>query len=307
MLGNLCRLSPASRDNSAVYVRLLMVWLKHSSPFSFLSFNVMQVISSYFSTFPGQIIDLQTDCYRQFDLYAKAWQPAIPLKSSIQVHPTTSRWVVLTDGRLFCSGGSIASPHLTYWRSAYILSGTGGVETLNDMRQARECHGLTQWRNSVYVFGGAEEGVVLSSCESVLLLPGHGWEWRPSMSCGRADFNVCVYQDLLYLCCRSIQAFNPLTNLYLPFLIDLPERSACCAYVKSDVLVVYTTECISKYRVEKNGELLELSRSWQVDGSFKYQSSKPVVDPAGEVVYCVFAGSCWTFEISSGKAGQTFA
>lgn len=287
---------------SSVSTRILLVWLKRSPLFSPLCNNLLQEISSYFPTTLGHLFDLQPHCIRQFDFATLHWQSSYAMQSPILVHSYTSRWVTLGDARVFCCGGSQVDPRsreFTYWRSAYIVSAAGNVSEQAEMLQARECHGLTLWKQSVYVFGGSERGASLRSCEG-LPLQGSIWQKRAPMNEGRSDFNPCLYLDLIYLCNKSIQCFVPLNNCYLRLNFDLPDFSPCCVYVKGDVLVVHTSSCVVRFKVKQSGELLELSRNPGIS-VLKSQCSKPVVDVEKGVVFGVFGRQCWSFDMKSGR------
>ena len=79
-----------------------------------------------------------------------AWGPQVRLSTRIQVDEG-STWVILEDGRLFCSGGG--EEFDSALSVAYFLDRDGGVEKLPDMFAARSYHGVIQVIN-LFIFGG---------------------------------------------------------------------------------------------------------------------------------------------------------
>lgn len=88
--------------------------------------------------------------------FAHAWKPRVRLH--IDIHADEgSAWVVLKDGRLFCSGARINRINCEWrgWTAAYLLSRNGAVEQLPDMTLFRCAHGVIQVMH-IYVFGGCK-------------------------------------------------------------------------------------------------------------------------------------------------------
>ena len=82
--------------------------------------------------------------------FTSVWGPQVPLRSFIQVD-LRSTWVLLEDGRLFCSGGG--NYDVGYIQHACLLSRDGAVEQLPKMLTARCWHGVIQVLH-IYIFGG---------------------------------------------------------------------------------------------------------------------------------------------------------
>lgn len=84
-----------------------------------------------------------------------AWGPQVRLSTCIQVDEG-STWVILEDGRLFCSGGGNSQAGFDSALSvAYFLDRSGRVEKLPDMFTARSYHGVIQVRH-IFIFGGCK-------------------------------------------------------------------------------------------------------------------------------------------------------
>lgn len=114
-----------------------------------LSFNVTQEICSYLGE--RLLAQVCSSFLRFFDTYT--WGPQILLHTSIQVD-CSSTWVVLEDGRLFCSGGGNFQLGCC-WKVAYLLDRNGTVDNLPDMLSGRCRHGVIQIQH-LYIFGGGK-------------------------------------------------------------------------------------------------------------------------------------------------------
>lgn len=114
-----------------------------------LSFNITREVCEYL-----------TDCFPLVEVTSTllsfcARGPQILLHALIQVD-NNSTWVMLNDGRLFCSGGGIFQVGHPYsWSVAYLLSHDGKVEQLPDMLYTRRWHGVIQLLQ-IYIFGGCK-------------------------------------------------------------------------------------------------------------------------------------------------------
>lgn len=84
-----------------------------------------------------------------------AWGPQVLLSTPILVGDTSS-WVLLKDGRLFCSGGNSQTGFFsTVLSVAYLLGRDGAVDSLPNMLTARCSHGVIQV-SQLYIFGGSK-------------------------------------------------------------------------------------------------------------------------------------------------------
>lgn len=92
---------------------------------------------------------------RFFNCQTSTWGPQIRLDAQIQVDHR-SQWVILKDGRLFCSGELgvyLANSSGRLKKVAYLLGRDGTVAQLPDMITGRCEHGIIQV-GDLYVFGG---------------------------------------------------------------------------------------------------------------------------------------------------------
>lgn len=81
------------------------------------------------------------------------WEPAIRLRTQIQADQYSS-WLILENGRLFCSGGECQSGGLQGRQEAYLLRRNGIVDSLPLMLCARYRHGAIEFHSSIFLFGG---------------------------------------------------------------------------------------------------------------------------------------------------------
>lgn len=114
--------------------RVWLFYLKHrQGKNGKLSPNVTREVCGYLAD--SMLIAQVTPTFLRF--FTSAWGPHVHLQTPIQVD-INSRWVVLDDGRLFCSGCNFLEICL---RVAYLLSCDGTVEELPNMLTARCRHG----------------------------------------------------------------------------------------------------------------------------------------------------------------------
>lgn len=140
------------------------VWILHlKHPWSgrrSLSINVIREICSYIADL--ELPQVTSNFLRFFNCETSTWGPQVRLRTRIQAN-TSSRWMMLNDGRLFCSGGGKcqvgfsagSTSYAATWKGAYILGLSGVVEQLPDMLTARYYHGIIQV-HSIYTFGGCK-------------------------------------------------------------------------------------------------------------------------------------------------------
>ena len=86
---------------SAVGAKVWLLHLKSSSNRSF-SVNVIREICSYFKDL--LVFQVTPDFIRSFSCSTFTWGPQVSLCTHIQTDQF-AKWVVLKDGRIFCSGG----------------------------------------------------------------------------------------------------------------------------------------------------------------------------------------------------------
>lgn len=133
----------------AVKAKVWLLHLKHSS----LSTNIIREISSYLIDL--QLAQVTATFLRFFNCHTSAWGPQVLLHSPITADQN-STWVVLKDGRVFCSGeGRSQAGDSNGWSVSYLLSWDGTVEQLPSMLTARHGHGIIQVQQ-IYTFGGCK-------------------------------------------------------------------------------------------------------------------------------------------------------
>ena len=139
----------------AISARSAKVWLlyvKHLQGTSGrLSLNVAREICCYLiHSFLAQVTPT---FLRFFNIHTSSWTAKVRLTSSIQVDEG-SRWVLLEDGRLFCSGGE-RELQTGSGQLACLLGKAGNVYYV-PMLSARAYHGIIQIRKFIYTFGGCK-------------------------------------------------------------------------------------------------------------------------------------------------------
>lgn len=117
-----------------------------------LSLNVVREICSYLHNFAEDLVQVTSTFLRFFDFVYFSAGPQVPLSTPIQADEYSS-WVVLKDGRVFCSGGFVMGGKAL--KAAFLLERNGEVDPLPYMLTARYHHGLIQ-DGHLYVFGGCK-------------------------------------------------------------------------------------------------------------------------------------------------------
>lgn len=115
----------------------------------------IEVVQGIFPKPCGVLAQVTSTFLRFFS--TTAWGPQVPLRTPIQAD-SGSTWVVLEDGRLFCSGGGygqVQTDHKEAWKDAYLLGVDGSVDVMPQMKTARYFHGIIQMLD-LYVFGGGK-------------------------------------------------------------------------------------------------------------------------------------------------------
>ena len=118
-----------------------------------------------------------------------------------------------------------------------------------------------------------------------------------------------MLEGVIYLCgdgATTMEAFSPDINAFLPLNITLPQKSQCCLYVDSNLLVVNSDIYILKYAVAPGGQLVEQSRV-KTPLVNKYQNSQPVVDKRKGVYFMIQDGKCMEVNMQTGAEGSRIA
>lgn len=149
-------------QSPAVRAKICLFYIKHiQQARGSLSSNILREISSYLADF-STLAQVTCAFLRFFNCYTSSWGPEVLLRSQIRAD-ATSRWLVLKDRRLFCSGGgtyhigshAFSISHPAEWKEACLISLDGMVNQLPNMLTARFYHGIIEVID-LYVFGGGK-------------------------------------------------------------------------------------------------------------------------------------------------------
>lgn len=297
-----------------------------------LSLNIIREICLYIADFSGVLAHITATSMRLFDCHSLTWAPQVMLQTSIRANEESS-WVILEDGCLFCSGGGYSKCQTArVWKEAYLLSPEGEVEGLPWMISARCWHGVIALHHSVYIFGGAGKvntdkctihtgdcnnntvaGMrysALRESEKIELSSARAWVDLPDMREKRSHFNPCQFDEFIYLCgCGSglVEAFIPLSNLYLPLPLSFPEgASHCSLYVDNNLLVVHSYQHISKFAKGRAGQLELRSQLHFQTSVNKWSNSQLVLDPARTRFFIFQQDKCLCLHMETGAMMQSF-
>lgn len=266
-------------------VRLALIWCHHQkSVFANLCLNLIREIVDLLRPFQ-KIVDMGCNFMRFFDCRGNTWQPAISLKSAIPASVHSARWLVLSDGNVFYSGGLDEPRGLL--RSNYIVERTGVVKQHTPMINGRAYHGLTQWKGLIMVFGGSSD-----PRDSEVFEP-HAWQKLPPIPHSHILCCTCIYHDVIYICgyaSKRIDGYMPISKIYIS--ISTP-CSVYSLYVARDQLTVQATESIVRYEVE--GGKTVRRRVKPANKELMFPSCPPVVDEDRGLVYFVTQGQCHVY------------
>lgn len=194
------------------------------------------------------------------------------------------------------------------WDSAYIVSAGGVVEDLPHMRSVHACHGIILWRNSVFVFGGSvyeDENLrrreEQTASERYQLFATE-WQYVQPMAIPRANFNPCLFQEVIYLSSWLIEGYCPARNTYIDYHVKLPGNPVRCVYVENSELVVHTEFVLIRFEMGHDGMLIETSSTPQRHhGHYVRTCCPPVVEAAKGVLHFVHCGKHLLFFIEGGR------
>ena len=289
-----------------------LMWAKHCrSPYSLLSTNVLREVNSYLAAV-GLLVDLQGRYLRFYSFRTRTWSANLPLKKLINVDAFSSSWVLLDSYNIFVCGGAPCKVYtdMTHkgWNSAYIVHAKGAVEDLPAMHTVRAYHGLILWRNSVFVFGGSVyEDVNLRRREAITGSERYQvfatmWQFVQPMAIPRANFNPCLFHEIIYLSSWIIEGYSPARNTYIDYQVKLPGNPVRCVYVDSSELVVHTEFLVIRFEMGSNGVLAETSSTAQRHhGHYVRTCCPPVVDAAAGVLHFVHCGQHLLFFMDGGR------
>lgn len=135
--------------------KVWMLYLKHLQAYrGRLSVTVIREICTYLA---GVFLlpQVTSTFLRFFDVSTLDFGPTIQLRTQIR-SADDSIWVMLSTGRLLCSGGgNLQAAFRAARRIAYLISCGGAVEKLSSMRISRCAHGVIEALH-IYVFGGCK-------------------------------------------------------------------------------------------------------------------------------------------------------
>lgn len=261
-----------------------------------------------------------TSAFLRF-FHTSTWGPQVCLYSLIKADQY-STWVVLKDGRLFCSGGCSEGQALTV---AYLLSRDGTINALPSMQTARGYHGVIQVQD-IYVFGGSKRYAVnihtdfgskaslagmaysaLKECEK-MNLSDCKWTALPDMKEERCYFNPCEFNGYVYVCGSQLEAFSPLSNSFLP--LQLPQLThiypPCTLYVHNTLLVIHSENYISKFSAGLEGQLVQHSYSKTQAYVYNFSNSQPLLDSDRGCFFIVQGDRSLCIDVETGLELQRF-
>lgn len=279
-----------------------LLWTAHSSaPYSSLSLNILREIALYNASPPLRLVDLRFDTMRVFDFIRLRWQRKMPLSKQIQAD-TGSRWALCSSQQLFCCGGSGSHRGLN---TAYSLTLQGLVEELSPMTNSRGNHGLIAWRYQVFVFGGCNFYLVntetINTCEERPLKQHTSWLSLPEMRYSSANFNPCLYRNLIYVGSSRLEAFNPFKRCFTETNIRLPETYPSMIYEDRGFLVVKSLNFTSKYVALSAEKLTAAEQPQKHTERGRGHNSLPAVNSLHRTVYCVVEGTCTVLDTITGQ------
>lgn len=194
------------------------------------------------------------------------------------------------------------------WNSAYTVSALGVVKDLQLMCSVHACHGIILWKNSVFVFGGSvyeDENLrrreEQTASESYHLVAA-GWQSVQPMAIPRANFNPCLFQEVIYLSSWLIEGYCPDRDTYINYHVKLPSNPVRCVYVESNELVVHTEFLVIRFEMGDDGMLIETSSIPQIHhGHYVRTCCPPVVEAVKGVLHFVHCGKHLLFFMQGGR------
>lgn len=223
--------------------RLYLVWAKqHSQLFSVLSFNITREVAAYLPpSFP--LLWVEKDHIWHYDLQlgkVSAPRPLLPKQTPFQVS-RRSGWVVLDSGRALVCGGGDGRTYtaLEVWKTAYLVHGSGEVDSLPSLSNSHSSFGIVFWQGSVHVFGSYfPDGD--KKCERLGMAEAEGWCSLPDMKESRTLFTPAVWRGAVYLCggwTTTVEVWDGERMMMLELRLPEAERTMACVY-KDKVLVL---------------------------------------------------------------------
>lgn len=127
----------------------------------------------------------------------------------------------------------------------------------------------------------------------------------------RYNFNPCLFNECVYVFgLRSLllEAFSPQTDTFLPHQLQLQllDRTASCLFVHNNMLIVRTSQCISKFAAGRRGKLLQRGQVCTPTHVYQYSNSQPVVDTIRGVYFIIRAGEVLSLNLETGEEVDNF-
>ena len=127
---------------------------------------------------------------------------------------------------------------------------------------------------------------------------------------GKHSFNPCLFNEHVYVCgdgSQLVEAFSPQTDNFLPLQVLLPEANHCCLYVHSNLLVVHSSQYISKFAAGQTGQLAQYSQVRSQTPALKWFNSQPVVDLSRGLFFIFQRDKILSLNMETGDLMQRFA
>lgn len=192
----------------------------------------------------------------------------------------------------------------------------GVVDSCAATGTSRYFHGLVEWQQVAFVFGGCKDYAVaargnsITACERMALPEAQTWISLPDMAQAKSYFNPCVFADTIYLFGKDssiLEAFHPRLSLFTVVDTKLPFSEGCCLYIYRSELIVRSPSWAAHYRLKtEQMSRVALSSAGEVE-CLKHQSSLPVVDELNGLVYLVRLGKCYALLAETGAKGDIWA
>lgn len=217
---------------------------------------------------PTELYWVSESSIQWFDVCASQLYPQVELSSQVRVSRSSSWAVVDKKTVVLCGGTALPfDPFSEVWKSAYLLSKSGKVQTLPDMNFGHGSPGLVVWNGKVLVFGSHSKPAE-KECEG-LRLTASVWEILSPMHKQRCTFTATVWQEAVYLCGgpfnTTIEKFDGFSMQLLE--LSLLEGTASMACVKGNTLLIFTNGYLVTLSKSENNSLSVIAQKRQGQGA----------------------------------------
>lgn len=141
-----------------------------------------------------------------------------------------SSWCTLLSGDVFVCGGTSNIGKLPY--SSLLRLATLSLEPCNDLLTARSSHGIVQFKDFVFVFGGeGDTGCALSSTECYVI-SDQSWTRKTALEQTITKVGVAVFEEVIYVSgynTYKLFAYFPDRDSFRPLSFSFPHSflSSC--------------------------------------------------------------------------------